>query len=229
MKAFQKIVAAAAVMALGGAAFAVSYSGDIQLQVGYRHEGLKADLPDDELTMKANSFEVGIQNWNLFNLTDWFSVGFDEQFSCSFGGVSNAEMDGHEADSDYYGGAFNFSFALGPAVGFKLGKVVRFQVGAGLILGIDVLKPVDDGDDYSLLFSNDISVGFALDIQAKFVPESVVSPVLGFRYAYTHASSFDTQTTRAGHDTDSTVDESCSENAVSLYLGLSINWGKRKF
>lgn len=218
-----------ALFSLGSAAFAASYSGDVQLHAGYRHSSVSTSADDDDVAralgfedldfeLKTNAFEIDIQNWNLFGLREWFSVGFAERLGISMGAVFKPGGAGT---------AFSFDFAAGPAVGFLVGDVVKFQVGAEFVLGLCVDERVSKGaGNFGLLAP--LAAGFALDAQAKFLPDSPASPTVGLRYARTMSRSLKTVANGDFKDIDGeTLRGRFVENSISLYLGVTLNLGKK--
>lgn len=200
---------------IGTAAFAIEYDGDVQVNLGLRDTSLKADDIDD----KSGSLPtIGIENYNLFKLNDIFSAGFME--SISFGTPLFIDDD------------TSIKFLVGPAASAKLGSIVKLQAGAGLA----VAKVKATGDEHEERHSapfyrnyyNEYSftgIGFGLDLQAKFLPQSKISPLVGFRYTYVTSGKFDIKA-KAGSDTlaEASVDETINANFINVYLGASYNF-----
>lgn len=196
---------------IGTAAFAIEYDGDVQVNLGLRDTSLKADDIDD----KSGSLPtIGIENYNLFKLNDIFSAGFME--SISFGTPLFIDDD------------TSIKFLVGPAASAKLGSIVKFQAGAGL--AIAKVKAIGDEKhegqfrDIYLEYSF-TGIGFGLDLQAKFLPEKTISPIVGFRYTYVTSGNFDV---KADNDDDGYSwhidDETINANFINVYLGASYNF-----
>lgn len=62
--------------------------------------------------------------------------------------------------------------------------------------------------------------GFGCDVQAKFFPKSVVSPVLGYRLS----SIFSSEVISSDLDFLSAYWDSVNYIANEIYLGVSFNW-----
>lgn len=234
-KRFSWVAMILAIMAFGSSLYAVSYSGDIQLQLGFRdvvptyNTGDIMRMGSDDIVVDQFNFEFALENYNLFNVNSIFSVGFFEGFNGYVGSVADFSIGDLDSDDDTdYGLSMGFTFAIGPAIGVKLGKVVKFQVGLGLTLGINS-GWLYDSDDESMCLGTPISVGFQAGLQAKFLPHSIVSPVIGLRYAFMHANKY--LCTLSVGDVDimdaEEISEACNIQNLAVYLGLSINLGKR--
>ncbi|MBQ2463388.1 MAG: hypothetical protein II507_00210 [Treponema sp.] len=196
---------------IGTAAFAIEYDGDVQVNLGLRDTSLKADDIDD----KSGSLPtIGIENYNLFKLNDIFSAGFME--SISFGTPLFIDDD------------TSIKFLVGPAASAKLGSIVKLQAGAGL--AVAKVKAIGDEKhegqfrDIYLEYSF-TGIGFGLDLQAKFLPEKTISPIVGFRYTYVTSGNFDV---KADNDDDGYSwhidDETINANFINVYLGASYNF-----
>ena len=62
--------------------------------------------------------------------------------------------------------------------------------------------------------------GFGCDVQAKFFPKSVVSPVLGYRLS----SIFSSEVITSDENSSSGNWDSVNFIANEIYLGVSFNW-----
>ena len=202
---------------IGSTAFAIEYDGDVQANLGIRITSLSSD-ESDETESSGSLPTFGIENYNLFKLNDIFSAGFME--SISFGTPLFIDDD------------TSIKFLVGPAASAKLGRIVKFQAGAGL--AIAKVKATSDKHEerHSAPFYRDyyneysfIGIGFGLDLQAKFLPQSKISPLVGFRYTYATSGKFDIKA-KAGSDTlaEASVDETINANFINVYLGASYNF-----
>lgn len=190
MKIIKKIVIALAIaVVVSGAAFAQEkrYSGDIQFQLGGQfnssHVYATATSGGTTQTIDARYFLYGgqfaISNWNLWHINDFFALGFYDKIALSLWANPNT------SDS----GGF-FDVAIGPAIKFNVNDVVNFQTGVGINYGI-------------------VTFGLTVDAQAKFVPRSKVSPLVGFQYIYRNSLGI------------------LHINSFEVYAGCTINWGRR--
>lgn len=210
------IAVAMATALIGSAAFAIEYDGDVQVNLGIRITSLSSD-ESDETDGSASFPTFGIENYNLFKLNDIFSAGFME--SINFGTPIFIDDD------------TSIKFLVGPAASAKLGSIVKFQAGAGLAIakvkaqgekqeGDSSLFHADYYDEYSFT-----GIGFGLDLQAKFLPQSKISPLVGFRYTYITSGKYDVKAT--AHDetvAEASVDETINANFINVYLGASYNF-----
>ncbi len=239
----KKLVAvlAAAILA-GGAIFAGDfYNGDIQLQAGVGFDTVKADELDR--TIKGTIFDFGVESWHLFKPIDLIGVGFSVGFNGGIGATEKWPAPNFEPFAEVKpqnGLSGNFNFAIGPAVGLYLGNVVRFGVNFGFDAGFSIDEPLvyEYEENYSLgSYSAGTSKGTArtsiwasysgidFGIQAKFLPESVVNPVIGWRIVKGSASSFDYSVSQPD-DTykNGTMYRKYDFTQNVLYAALSFSW-----
>lgn len=143
----------------------------------------------------------GLANYNLFNINKVVSIGFFEEIS------ANIWIFG------LFGWGFNF--VTGPALGITLGKVITFQIAPGLSLGFDFF------DAYSGEIGLVVNpVGFNASLVMKFLPASVVSPIIGFYYDM--KSGMVT-------DYDSDLDDwRTIFHSFNVTAGISFNFGRRR-
>ena len=175
------------------------YDGDIQLHLGLGLDSAKAvaDFGLDKYTMESGSTTVDFElsTWHLFDVNDLIGVGFNLGFSGGFGKTSKMgiEQNGKTIPVDQLflveltpSIAGHFNGLIGPAVGFTLNDVIKFDLAVGLAYGFDLYSyEYENYDRYSRSTGVDtfmiFGAGFGCDVQAKFFPKSVVSPVLGYR------------------------------------------------
>ncbi len=240
----KKLVAilAAAVLA-GGSIFAGDfYNGDVQLQLGVGFDEVK--IQDINKPVKATVVDFGLETWHLFRPIELvgvgFSVGFNggvgltDKWSYSLGGLG--EITGN---NDGLSACFNFN--IGPAAAIYLGKIVRFGINFGLNSGINYDMPFyytgKVTSRYSeQTFSQSIGflatyVGINFGLQAKFFPESVVNPVIGWRLSTGSNSEYFASVISSG--SSSTSNSSSSDKTYKgkyeftqnvIYLALSFSW-----
>ena len=218
------------------------YDGDIQLHLGLGLDSAKAVAEESfggqtvKNTMKSGSTTVDFElsTWHLFDVNDLIGVGFNLGFSGGIGKTSKMvlteEIGGITFDidsvpSDQLSIAGHFNGLIGPAVGFTLNDVIKFDLAVGLAYGFDLYSyeyVVENG--YSRSTGVDtfmiFGAGFGFDVQAKFFPKSVVSPVLGYRLS----SIFSSEVISSNSDNPSGYWDSVNYIANEIYLGVSFNW-----
>lgn len=214
------------------------YDGDIQLHLGLGLDSAKAvaDFGLGKYTLEAGSTTVDFElsTWHLFDVNDLIGVGFNLGFSGGIGKTSKMvmtqEVDGRTLSSvsmpsDWLSFAGHFNGLIGPAVGFTLNDVIKFDLAVGFAYGFDLYSyeyEIDTGyyrsttADACMIFG----AGFGCDVQAKFFPKSVVSPVLGYRLS----SIFSSEVISSDLDSLSAYWDSVNYIANEIYLGVSFNW-----
>ena len=137
----------------------------------------------------------GLANYNLFNINKVVSIGFFEEISANIWTLG------------LFGWGFNF--VTGPALGITLGKVITFQIAPGLSLGFDYFSTWR-GYGYVVM-----PVGFNASLVMKFLPASVVSPIIGFHYDM-----------KLGYDSY----DDCwpTFHSFNVTGGISFNFGRRR-
>ena len=217
------------------------YDGDIQLHLGLGLDSAKAvaEVPylEDSVkyTMESGSTTVDFElsTWHLFDVNDLIGVGFNLGFSGGIGKTSKLEQksevlgesESSKMPSDWLSFAGHFNGLIGPAVGFTLNDVIKFDLAVGLAYGFDLYSYAYE---YETGYSRDargdacmiFGAGFGCDVQAKFFPKSVVSPVLGYRLS----SIFSSEVISSDLDSLSAYWDSVNYIANEIYLGVSFNW-----
>lgn len=236
MKKLLTCVLATFVMA--GTAFSKGfYNGDIQIHLGLGLDDVSVEQASISQTVTGNSlvWSADLETWHIFNLNDVFGLGFMAGFNGGFGqpqritvkvGNSTTSLD---ADGNSLAGRFNFM--VGPAIGITCGNVVRFDVAFGLNAGFGIVsakQTVNVGySSTSTVNSYTISgVGFAAEIQAKFCPKAVVSPIIGYRFSSLFADSVSYYNYYGGGSgTTITLNNvKASYMANDIYFAISFNW-----
>ena len=214
------------------------YDGDIQLHLGLGIDSAKAVASDhgQSVTLESGSTTVDFElsTWHLFDVNDLIGVGFNLGFSGGIGKTSKmgmtAECNGRTISAEQLSSlepsiAGHFNGLIGPAVGFTLNDVIKFDLAVGLAYGFDLYSYAyeyengysrDAGGDACMIFG----AGFGCDVQAKFFPKSVVSPVLGYRLS----SIFSSEVISSDLDSLSAYWDSVNYIANEIYLGVSFNW-----
>lgn len=213
------------------------YDGDIQLHLCLGLDSAKAvaDFGLGKYTLEAGSTTVDFElsTWHLFDVNDLIGVGFNLGFSGGIGKTSKLEQksevlgesESSKMPSDWLSFAGHFNGLIGPAVGFTLNDVIKFDLAVGLAYGFDLYS-------YAYVYETEYSrgargdacmifgAGFGCDVQAKFFPKSVVSPVLGYRLS----SIFSSEVISSDLDFLSAYWDSVNYIANEIYLGVSFNW-----
>ena len=217
-----------------GAAFARgAYDGDIQLHLGVGFDSAKLEKSEEMYSgyvakntseEASATFDFDIATWHLFNFNDVFGLGFVVGFNGGVGGttkmrtsvtVNGTEVSSSNVPSEDLGFAAHFNGIIGPAVGIKLGNVVKFDIGLGLAYGFSVFS-------YQRTTSYLLGgVGFGAEVQAKFVPNSPVSPVIGYRFAYIPGQEF---TQVFGGETTVYSCDVADYVSNEIYVGITFNW-----
>lgn len=222
------------------------YDGDIQLHLGLGLDSAKAvaEVPSLEDSLKytlesgSTTVDFELSTWHLFDVNDLIGVGFNLGFSGGIGKTSKMvmtnEFDGRTLSSvsipsDGLSFAGHFNGLIGPAVGFTLNDVIKFDLAVGLAYGFDLYsyaityKYEDRYGSYENTTGDAFMIfgaGFGCDVQAKFFPKSVVSPVLGYRLS----SIFSSEVISSDLDFLSAYWDSVNYIANEIYLGVSFNW-----
>ena len=211
------------------------YDGDIQLHLGLGLDSAKAvaEVPylEDSVkyTMESGSTTVDFElsTWHLFDVNDLIGVGFNLGFSGGIGKTSKMTLSSVPMPSDWLSFAGHFNGLIGPAVGFTLNDVIKFDLAVGLAYGFDLYSY-----EYEIVTANSRSTtadafmifgaGFGCDVQAKFFPKSVVSPVLGYRLSSIFSSEVISSNVMI--ELLSGYWNSVNYIANEIYLGVSFNW-----
>ena len=214
------------------------YDGDIQLHLGLGLDSAKAvaSAYGQSFTLESGSTTVDFElsTWHLFDVNDLIGVGFNLGFSGGFGKTSKMgiEQNGKTIPVDQLflveltpSIAGHFNGLIGPAVGFTLNDVIKFDLAVGFAYGLDLYSyEYENYDRYSRSTGIDtymiFGAGFGCDVQAKFFPKSVVSPVLGYRLS----SIFSSEVISLNSDNPSDYWDSVNYIANEIYLGVSFNW-----
>lgn len=211
------------------------YDGDIQLHLGLGLDSAKAVAEEPysgksaKITLESGSTTVDFElsTWHLFDVNDLIGVGFNLGFSGGIGKTSKMTVSSVPMPSDWLSFAGHFNGLIGPAVGFTLNDVIKFDLAVGLAYGFDLYSY-----EYEIVTANYRSTtadafmifgaGFGCDVQAKFFPKSVVSPVLGYRLS----SIFSSEVISSNEMIEllSGYWNSVNYIANEIYLGVSFNW-----
>ena len=237
MKKVIGVLAALCVMA--GSVFARGvYDGEIQLHLGVGLDSVAAEksVSESGITTTTTSefgdttFDFDLETWHLFNFNDVFGLGFMVGFNGGVGGTTkmttsfsnSAGGSGYVSmPSDKLDFACHFNGIIGPAVGINLGNIVKFDIALGMAYGFSMFAYTDDSATRNKTAAFLVGgVGFGTEVQAKFVPASPVSPVIGYRLAIIPSK---TGVTIGSNSTTETYDSVAYVNN-EIYVGISFNW-----
>lgn len=209
------------------------YDGDIQLHLGLGLDSAKAvaevpyleDSPKYTMESGSTTVDFELSTWHLFDVNDLIGVGFNLGFSGGIGKTSKMTVSNFSMPSDWLSFAGHFNGLIGPAVGFTLNDVIKFDLAVGFAYGLDLYSfafELDTGYDRTPISDAYMifGAGFGCDVQAKFFPKSVVSPVLGYRLS----SIFSSEVISSDLDFLSAYWDSVNYIANEIYLGVSFNW-----
>lgn len=218
------------------------YDGDIQLHLGLGIDSAKAvaEVPYLEQSVKetlesgSTTVDFELSTWHLFDVNDLIGVGFNLGFSGGIGKTSKMgiEQNGKTIPVDQLfpfelkpSIAGHFNGLIGPAVGFTLNDVIKFDLAVGFAYGFDLYSyEYEIGTENYRRTTSDaymiFGAGFGCDVQAKFFPKSVVSPVLGYRLS----SIFSSEVISLNENSSSSHWDSVNYIANEIYLGVSFNW-----
>ena len=225
MKKIISLIIAASLFS--GFAFAKTYKGDIQLNFGGSGDIINVNKDSFDSKIQSGMFEFDIQTWHLFGINDVFSVGFMAGINSGIGATTKMETEGVDIEDVYpnleHALALHYNFLIGPAVGFDLGKVVRFNLAAGFDWGLNFASVKYKDDESELKVSYFVPAGIGTEVQAKFLPKAKVSPVVTYRLTadFTdRAYSYDSKENE--HDDTKVDSASILNNAFTV--GISFNW-----
>lgn len=224
MKKIISLIIAASLFS--GFAFAKTYKGDLQLNFG--GSGDIINVKDDvDLKSESGMFEFDIQTWHLFGINDVFSVGFMAGINSGIGATTKWELEDTDIEDlmpdQELALALHYNFLVGPAVGFDLGKVVRFNLTAGFDWGFNFVSTKYKDDESELKVSYFVPAGIGTEVQAKFLPKARVSPVVTYRLTADFTDRAYTYDSKENERDDTKMDSiSILNNAFTV--GISFNW-----
>ena len=231
MKKIFALVAALVVM--GGVACAGDfYNGDIQIQFGYGIN--KATVQDVNKDINANEFAMGLQSYHLFKPWDIVGFGFMGGFNLGVGKTENWREMGNFPGVTYEDAiSVSFNFEIGPAIGLYLGNVVRFGFNIGYNAGWNFKEPSNYrytqrySEVYGYTNLNTGYSGLSLGLQAKFLPNSVVNPVVGWRFVKGFSDEINVisySSASTSHSTSEKLNKKFDLTQNVLYAAISFSW-----
>lgn len=196
-----------------------AYSGDFKLTGGLGFGGLVLREGDFGQEYTSTGFDIGLSTTHLFDLNSTMSLGFSCQLDFSFGGADEYQriLSTGQWMSQHIGSGFTMEMLLGPTFAVKCGEVVKFSGTLGF--AYNVVSVMYEDRTSSMTF---IAPGVGFDINAKFVPNKNVSPVVGYTMCFGFPSG--------AYDKDGSyyafIDSSASFTNITgtLYAGVSWNW-----
>lgn len=212
-----------AVLLMSGTVFAKgNYNGDIQIQGGFGFDTGSYKIDPAEFSVKSGKFNIAVETWHLFKITDLFSAGFMVNDNIGLGSTTEqtTKVAGSSyTDKDHNGFAFNWSGLIGPAVGISAIDIVKFNVAVGLAFDLSMYF-AEDGKSSQSIFGP----GIGVDVQAKFFPTKAISPVVGYKFASTFSKSIMYTTTEPKTKTETIDVDSANVLSNVIYAGVSFNW-----
>lgn len=224
----KKIISAFIAASLfSGFAFAKTYKGDIQLNFGGSGDIINVNEDSHDSKIQSGMFEFDIQTWHLFGINDVFSVGFMAGINSGIGATTKWQVEDQDLEAvlpdQELALALHYNFLVGPAVGFDLGKVVRFNLAAGFDWGLSFVSTKYKDDESELNVSYFVPAGIGTEVQAKFLPKARVSPVVTYRLTADFTDSAYTYDSKEKEHDDHKMDSiSILNNAFTV--GISFNW-----
>ena len=230
----KKLVAlVAAIFIAGGSIFAGDfYNGDIQIQLGGAFN--KATIQDLDKSISSKEFDFGLETYHRFKPLKMLGVGFMGGLKCGVSSTDNWKNLGNDPYVTYDNGlSVSLNFNIGPAVAYYLGNIVRFAFNIGYNSGWKFDTPSSYNIKTNFFSGNGYTTiqtsynGFALGLQAKFLPNSKVNPVVGWRMVKGFADSVDYVISTPGSSRrydDGTLNQKFDLTQNVIYAALSFSW-----
>lgn len=195
------------------------YNGDVQIDVGGGFGSEKIMLGTH--FADSVSAEFGLESWHLFKPIDMLGVGFMVALNM---GVGESHIDWSIFNTQDL--TFYFNFSVGPALGVYLGNIVRFGATIGFNFGYNFELT---GTVIQMGSSSTISpsfyttyLGFDVGLQAKFFPNSVVNPILGWNFVQGFSKQLNSDA--AAYSSYAGVPAPYRFMRNTVYAGLSFSW-----
>lgn len=190
------------------------YKGDVQLHGGFDFDKINIEQERRGITinafMKHNAYDMGLESWHLFAINDALDLGFSIgcDFSFAFTGIINENGMTGDIES-----LVSSSYYIGPALQYNVLSFLSLRTSVGFN---EVIIQERAMYDYSSWENRDCP-GFYGEVQAKFIPNKLFSPVLGYRFSL----RFDDKMT---DDNGNSKDVKVKDFSNLLYIGASVNW-----
>lgn len=222
-----------ALVIMGGVACAGDfYNGDIQIQLGYAIN--EATVEDVDKSISSNEFDFGLETYHFFKPFEMLGIGFMGGLNVGVGKTENWKTFGDDPNVKYTDGlSVSLNADFGPAVAFYLKNIVRFAFNIGYNYGWKFDTPSSYTMDSKYISGNGYNTvqasynGLALGLQAKFLPNCKVNPVVGWRMVKGFADSVDYVTLTPGSSgryDDGTLDQKFDLTQNVIYAALSFSW-----
>jgi hypothetical protein len=214
---------------------AVSFAeSDLQVQAGVQYTKVSSSIPvnlslttsDIDFSSDRIAAQLNITNYNLFNVNSRFQVGFMESIGGYYGVTGNNQIKNDELGVSYHpdgAEALGVSALVGPALAIKLNNVVKLQGAFGFCC--DFNSDIFSNSETATVSTLGFAYGYGADVEMKFIPNGIVSPVIGFRYTNTKSKpQLDyTINTEVIDVSDTTKSAEVSYQSFLAMIGLSIN------
>lgn len=147
----------------------------------------KTSVKEIEASYTAKQFMVGADFCALVKPVDMFGIGLSCGAGCGIGLTDNMKMEspwGTLHGNNGKGLSLSYYLEIGPAIAFYLGSILR--IGGNFCYTYGFKK--DDAFQYKVKDFNYSTIiktpygGFSTNVQAKFFPNILISPVFGWKY-----------------------------------------------
>ncbi len=215
---------------------------DLQVQAGFQFTNISTAIPIDLYFSTYNiDFNAGrmagqlnITNYNLFNLGSHFQLGFMESIGGYYGMTTNPEVSNSDLNICYQfpsgAAALGATALIGPAVGIKINNALKIQGSFGFACDFNSeiygSNTYDSGSGEASIDETGLAFGYGADVEIKFLPNCIVSPIIGFRYSNTKSNPIFNYSINEGIIDISSSSETTEVDYESFLgtIGLSINF-----
>ncbi len=189
-----------------------NYKGDVQLHGGvdFNTSLYKINNFIYDYSFEYTTVDFGLESWHFFTLFDSFDVGFAVGTDVMTAKEGKAVVGNAHIDCLQF---LSIDCMVGPAVQFTPASFMSLRASAGFS---DVINTSIKFNESNTIYNNG-SVGFYGEVQAKFTPNSLFSPILGYRFS----KNFDKKFTDI-YEKEYDGEVNASSNLI--YLGASVNW-----
>lgn len=166
------------------------YNGDIQFQLEYVPE-YASTIENYNEPLESKLWGFGIESWNLFKPLGFLGLGF--MAGVDGAGGKTTPWVNETYTSNQTGYTVSANCRLGPALGVYIVGLVCVEASFAFNAGITYDSPVVyKGSNitenvYKSYFA--IPMGYDFEVQAKFIPNFPINPVIGWRYIKSSADS----------------------------------------
>lgn len=188
------------------------YHGDAQIHFGYAGGFLEAQ---DNSKLSENLFLTDFESWHLFDITNFFQVGFMSSILFGIGNMDKIETP--TQTNKIYGLIWQLRTQIGPAFGFVFNDIISVNLNFGCQFGLYEGYAFNGDNDDGISWIPFI-IGFTSEIQAKFLPRKKISPVVGYKFSYANLSQIGTDFHKGF------VSNELWNPTHYIYGGISFNW-----